>query len=133
MGIKIQDQGRLNEITLTMVNSGVVLKSSSQQLFVCPLQILELFSCMTTCRMKEGGGTSHNKSHFFKYSLRMTYLLCLKENATHMLFFVKCFNNEFSDILFQPQILLYLMVQTYNVTFHILNHTESEIKFLSIN
>ena len=50
-----------------------------------------------------------------------------------MLLTVKLFNNEFYDFLFQLFILFYLMVQTYNETFHTLNHSESEIKFLNIN
>ena len=82
---------------------------------------------------REGRGTSHNKSHFFKYSWRMTYLFYLKKIDTHMLLTIKFFDNEFSDFLFQLQILFYLMVHTYRETFHTLNHSESEIKFLSIN
>ena len=50
-----------------------------------------------------------------------------------MLLTIKFFDNEFSDFLFQLQILFYLMVHTYRETFHTLNHSESEIKFLSIN
>ena len=50
-----------------------------------------------------------------------------------MLLTVRFFNNEFSDFLFQLQILFFLMVQTYHETFYTFNHSESEIKFLSID
>ena len=41
-------------------------------------------------------------------------------------------NNEFSNYPFQLQILFYLVVQKYHETFHTLNDSESEVKFLSI-
>ena len=50
-----------------------------------------------------------------------------------MLLTVEYFNNEFSDKIFQLKILFYLMVQAYHETFHTLNHSDSEMKFLSIN
>ena len=45
------------------------------------------------------------------------------------LLIVKCFNNEFSDFLFELQISFYLTVPNYYETLHNLNHPESEIKF----
>ena len=45
---------------------------------------------------------------------------------------VICFNNEFGDYLFQLQVLFYLVVQAYHEILDTLNHSESEIKFLSI-
>ena len=51
-----------------------------------------------------------------------------------MLLTVKCFNNKCFDFIFQLffKILLYLMIQTYHETIHILNNSEFKIKFLSI-
>ena len=60
-----------------------------------------------------------------------SYLFTLFEkSATHV---THCFNNEFSDFLFHLDILFYFIGQTYHETFHILNHSESKIKFSSIN
>ena len=56
----------------------------------------------------------------------------LKKIATNLLTVI-CFNNEFSDYLFELQTLFYLVVHTYHETLHTLNHSESEIKVLSIN
>ena len=105
---------------------------ANSSLFAPCLQIENWCPALQTAGWREGWGTSHNKSHFLKYSWRMTYLLRLKKIATHVLLTVIFFNNEFSDFQFQLQILFYLMVQPCHETFHTLNHSESEIKFSSI-
>ena len=56
-----------------------------------------------------------------------------KKKMLQTLLTVKCFNNVFFKFLFQLYILFYLMVQTYHGALHTLNHSESEIEFLSIN
>ena len=109
----------MNELTLLIANPGVALISSSAGLFLCPFQHWEpvipfaCVSCRTTCKCK----------CFIKCSWRITYLL-----------WKNCYTRSWSVFWFsQLHILFHLMVHTNHETFHTLNHSESEIKFWSIN
>ena len=80
-----------------------------------------IWLCALQDNLQRGGAGSGREGVF-------SMIKDLKKRATNLVTII-CFNNEFSDYLFQLWILFYLVVQAYHETLHTINHSESEVKF----
>ena len=94
---------------MLIVNYGVVPISSSSELFVPPPQktIENQYCHLAVCPAGQPSSASAWSSAAGEWLIYSVW-----KKLLHTLFTVKCFNNQFSSILFQRPILFYLLLHT---------------------